>query len=202
MKKGAFTPPFLKSGLVREIRAKAVKRRAGFTLVELMVAVALLVAVLLGLLGVFIGCANLNETSRNLTIAMYGAQEQLEVIRNYDDFDMIANDFFVNGSPNLFDPAGEDDDLDGVLDAGEDDNGNGVLDSPLNGAGAMFISPFGAPPDADIYQVRIVVTWFQKGGRQIGEDTDLDGILDAGEDDNNDGVLSSPAQITTLVTER
>lgn len=153
-------------------------KKGAFTLVELMVAVALLVAVLLGLLGVFIGCANLNETSRNLTIAMYGAQQQLEIIRNYD-FEDIANGpspLSIDGSPNLFDAA------------------------PLNGAGAMFISPFGG--DADIYQVRIVVTWFQKGGRQIGEDTDLDGILDAGEDDNNDGVLSSPAQISTLVTER
>lgn len=169
-------------------------------MLELMIAAAVLVVVLLGLLGVFTGCFGLNETAKNLTIAINGAQQKLEEIRNHD-FAQIPTDYAAGGTPgNLFDPGGEDDNLNGILDAGEDDNANGVLDSPLNGGGVVFVSAFGG--SFDLLQIRIVVSWMQKGGRYVGEDENFNGIMDAGEDVNGNNMLDSPAQITTLMAER
>ena len=174
--------------------------KSGFTLIEVMIAAAVSVAVLLGLLGVFIACSDLNASARNLTIAINGAQQKLEEIRNHN-FAQILNDYAAGGMPgNLFDPGGEDDNLNSVLDLGEDDNGNGVLDSPLNGGGVVFISLVGG--SSDLLQIRIVVSWMQKGGRHVGEDENFNGVLDAGEDDNGNGQLDSPAQIVTLMAER
>ena len=49
----------------------------------------------------------------------------------------------------------------------------------------------------DLLQITTVVCWRQKSGRIIGEDTDLDGVLDAGEDKNGNGQLDSIVQLVT-----
>lgn len=58
------------------------KGRAGFTLVELMIAAAILAVALVGLLGVFIGSFGLIELGRNLTIAVDHARCVMEEIRD------------------------------------------------------------------------------------------------------------------------
>lgn len=52
----------------------------------------------------------------------------------------------------------------------------------------------------DVFQVRVVVCWKQRGGRIIGEDSNLNGVLDSGEDLDGDGALDSPCEIITLMT--
>lgn len=52
----------------------------------------------------------------------------------------------------------------------------------------------------DVFQVRAVVCWRQRGRRIIGEDVNLNGALDGGEDSNDDGVLNSPCELITLMT--
>jgi len=52
----------------------------------------------------------------------------------------------------------------------------------------------------DLLTVTISVSWQQHGNRIIGEDLDLDGVIDAGEDINANNMLDSPVQIITLVT--
>ena len=44
-----------------------------------------------------------------------------------------------------------------------------------------------------------VVAFFRSRGRLIGEDTDLDGAMDIGEDANNNNRLDSPVEIVTLI---
>ncbi len=56
----------------------------GFTLVEVMLATAILVFVLSSLLLVFINCIILNESSRNLTVAVSHAEFALEEIKSWD----------------------------------------------------------------------------------------------------------------------
>ena len=56
----------------------------GFTLIELVIGIAVLITALLGLLGVFVGIYALNESSRNLTIATHLADRVMEEIRNSD----------------------------------------------------------------------------------------------------------------------
>jgi type II secretory pathway pseudopilin PulG len=58
--------------------------QAGFTLMELVIGVGVLITALLGVLGVFLGLTVLNETSRNTTVATQHADRILEAIRNAD----------------------------------------------------------------------------------------------------------------------
>lgn len=56
--------------------------KKGFTLAELLLAAAVLVLTLAGLLALFISCAMLNDASRNATTAISHARVVLEDIRN------------------------------------------------------------------------------------------------------------------------
>jgi prepilin-type N-terminal cleavage/methylation domain-containing protein len=56
--------------------------KRGFTLWELLLAAAILAFVITSLLGFFVGCIFLNESSRNLTIATNHAQFVLEELKN------------------------------------------------------------------------------------------------------------------------
>jgi prepilin-type N-terminal cleavage/methylation domain-containing protein len=62
----------------------------GFTLAELLLAAAILAFVLSSLLLVFINCIILNESSRNLTVAVSHAEFALEEIK-HQDFSSIAS---------------------------------------------------------------------------------------------------------------
>lgn len=55
--------------------------------------------------------------------------------------------------------------------------------------------------DPELLRVTISVCWNQRN-RIIGEDRNLNGALEAGEDANNNGVIDSPAQLVTLVANR
>lgn len=67
-------------------------KKSGFTLMELMVAAAILASVLLGILGVFTACFVLNETAENLTLAINAAQQEVERIRNLGFSQISAED--------------------------------------------------------------------------------------------------------------
>ena len=56
--------------------------------------------------------------------------------------------------------------------------------------------------DAKNLRVRVSVSWKQKNNRVFGEDTNLNGALNAGEDKNADGFLSSPVDITEVIFDR
>ena len=65
----------------------------------------------------------------------------------------------------------------------------------LDGKGTVLIN------DATAGQLDITVSfsWKEKDGRVIGEDADLDGQLDIGEDANGNGLLDSPVMLSTRV---
>ncbi len=50
--------------------------------------------------------------------------------------------------------------------------------------------------------VTISVCWKQGASRVIGEDTNLNGVLDAGEDKNGNGIIDSPVELITMITTR
>ena len=166
--------------------------RRGFTLAELMIAALILVVILVGLLATFVTCFELNETNRNKALALYAAQEEMAKIRNYD-FDNACDDFAINATPSGTNstftvtdmPAGE---SSGVIYA--------YVDTEYN----TCPGGFDCTCDYDILRVVISVCWRQKSGRVIGEDTDLDGVLDTGEDANINGQIDSPVQLVTLLT--
>lgn len=65
---------------------KVLKRpyNRGFSLAEILLAVAILAFVLVGLLALFINCLVLNESNRNLTVATTHVQYIMEEIRDMD----------------------------------------------------------------------------------------------------------------------
>lgn len=71
-------------------------------------------------------------------------------------------------------------------------------DANLNGIGVSYIDN----SDPDLLEVTVSFAWIQKNGRVVGEDQDLDGVLDAGEDTDLNNVLSSPAQAVTYIYDR
>ena len=75
---------------------KEQKFLTGFTLMELVVASAILVVALVGLIAVFVGSFTLSEGARNLTIATNDAQTVMEEIRDYNIPSLItAEDWTV-----------------------------------------------------------------------------------------------------------
>ena len=152
---------------------KIFQRPGGFTLVELLMATIILSVVLVGLIQLFIRCSVLTELASNITAAMSEAQGKMEEIRNYD-FDSIATDYVNGGALNPFDL------------------------TQLAGKGIIYIDS----SNADLLEVEIVISWQNKYGRIIGEDLDLDGTLDTGEDVNGDSKLSSIATLVSQIAER
>lgn len=149
-------------------------RQNGFTLVEVMITVGMLAVVLTGLIRLFIFCSYLSELSGNITLVMSEAQNKIEKIRNHS-FVQIATDYGSGGTP-----------------------GNTFTVSGVNSRGVIYLNT----TNANLYEIDVVICWIDKDGRVIGEDTNLNGVLDSGEDVNGNGKIDSQARITTLLARR
>jgi len=147
-------------------------KNKGFTLLELMIAAGVLIVALSGLLAVFTHLLSLNENSRKLTLGVAACQDKLEQIRNSDFSTAYAT---YNGTS--FNPAG--------FTAGE-------------AKGAVSINN----SNPDLLQIFVSVSWRTRSNRVIGEDTNLNGVFEAGEDTSPNGRLDSPAAIATLMAQR
>jgi len=148
------------------------KNRNGFTLLELMIAVGVLIVALAGLLGVFAHLISLNENSSKLTLAVAACQAKLEEIRN-STFSNIYTTY--NGAS--FNP-------------------QGFASSEAKGAISINNS------NPILLQVFVSVSWRTRSNRVIGEDRNLNGSRDAGEDLNANLRLDSPGQLATLMAQR
>ncbi len=148
------------------------ENKSGFTLLELMIGVGVLIVALTGLLGVFAHMISLNENSGKLTLAVAACQAKLEEMRNSDFSNLYVNYNGTNFNPNGF-PSGE-------------------------AKGAISINN----SNPSLLQVFVSVSWRTRSNRVIGEDRNLNGGLDGGEDLNANGRLNSPAELTTLMAQR
>lgn len=66
-------------------------------------------------------------------------------------------------------------------------------DSSLTGRGVSYVDS----SNPNYLKLTSSFSWRQKSGRIIGEDRDLDGVVDSGEDANANGMLDSPVTLTT-----
>lgn len=152
------------------------KKACGFTIVEVLIATVVLTVALVSILGLFTYSLALTESQESLTIAQYEAQRQLETIKA-DDYSTIRASYTDSGAIQ--------------------ENQFTLTDS--TGMGAVYAEEL---PDSSNRLMRIkVVVCYQQKNRVIGEDRDLDGILDNGEDANGNGELDSPAQIETVIVD-
>lgn len=156
----------------------APKKMCGFTLLELMLAAAILIVAISGLLATYVLCFNLTETAKNTTLATTAIQFKLEEIRDHTFGDITADydntTFTVSGFA-----------------AGQ-------------AMGAIYVESI----TTDILRVTVSVCWRQGGNRIYGEDNGrgggiaLSGHLEGTEDIDADGIVDSPAMISTLMINR
>ncbi len=156
------------------MRVLRVNKNNGFSLIEIVVTVGILTILLTNLLGLFIYCSTLAQSAGNMTLAIREAQEKLEEIRDHN-YSLITTDYAAGGSP-----------------------GNIFNLNQLNGKGAVYVDS----SSPDLLQIKVVVSWKNKDTRVIGEDTNLNGILDAGEDKNANGQLDSIVSLVTMIAKR
>lgn len=80
----------------------------------------------------------------------------------------------------------------------DDYNGlNFIVDAIPSSRGVVYVDD----TDPELLQVTISVCWNQ-GNRIIGEDTNLNGVLNAGEDANGNGIIDSPVELVTRIANR
>lgn len=164
----------------------------GFTLAELMVAALILITILVGLLASYVTCFDLNETSKNFTLAMDAINQKMAEVSDYS-FSNICSNFGISNSTFTLS------DSDFQLMPAGDSRGN-IYVYPYTTSSISSACASGCTCDYTMLRVVISVCWRQKSGRVIGEDKDLDGVLDSGEDTNGNNQIDSPAQLVTFLT--
>jgi prepilin-type N-terminal cleavage/methylation domain-containing protein len=65
----------------------------------------------------------------------------------------------------------------------------------LNGIGVSYVDT----SNPNLYVITVSFCWQQKNGLIVGEDTNLNGVLNPGEDSNGNGMIDSPVQIVTAI---
>ncbi len=145
--------------------------KLGFSLVEVILATAILASALVGILGTYVTCLVLMTTSQNVNAATNAAQGIIEEIRS-TPFTQVVDDY--NGMVFT------------------------VNDIPFS-ARVVYVDD---SVNAEFLDVTVSICWRQ-GNRIIGEDTNLNGVLDAGEDTiEANGIIDSTVQLKTRVANK
>ena len=157
-------------------------REQGFSLIELLSGLALLMLVTLALFSAYLGQTTLNEHSRNQSWAVFDAMRVLEEIQRQNSQGVCTT---IDVNP----PAGF------TWDTWLQGPGGGKS-IPPNPAVEELIA-FNPPQGMDPVQVNIAVCWRHRG-RVIGECTWNGAQLTP--DANGDGITTSPVALTTMIT--
>lgn len=158
----------------RALRGILHRDGGGFTFVELLLAVSILAVIVVGIQEMFIMASVLGDVSSNTSIAIIEARNKIEEIRN-TPFDDIVTNYSLAGDP-----------------------GKTFNAVNIQGKGVVTIDD----TDPLLLKVTVDVSFLCKNNRKIGEDKNLDGILEGGEDDNGNGKLDSVATLTTYIAKR
>ena len=163
------------------------KSKKGFTLVEVILAVAILVLALSGILGAFFSCFVLISTSKNVNLATDAAMSIVEQIRNTPFSQITSMSFSVGGQ--TYDPV-EDGDI-------------YSWSFPIPEVPSSMCKVYVDEANPELLEARVSVCWRQ-GKRVFGEDNNLNGILDPGEDaaGGTIGMIDSPVELVTRIANR
>jgi len=147
-------------------------KKRGFTLLELMIACAIIIVGLTGVLATYVTCSDLVETTRNANLALNAEQEILEQVRRVTPLSLVSSNY--NGYTfNVSNMAA----------------GNSLGLVTINNSNSSFL------------RVDVGVCWRQKGGRVLGE-CSFSGSTLTFNDTNGNGVLDSPVHIATYMAQR
>ena len=148
------------------------KLRQGFTLVEVIIALAILAVSLCGLLLTFINMFVLTDLVRDASSATNAVLAKTEEIKNlpFANLSTAAGAFNLTayGFPNSTSSKG-------FVEVTQNFNGYALA----------------------LTEVRVMASYLSRN-RTIGEDRNFNGVLDAGEDANNNTRMDSPIEVVTL----
>ncbi|MBU1086987.1 MAG: type II secretion system GspH family protein [Candidatus Omnitrophica bacterium] len=150
------------------------RRKKGFTLVEVLVSTAIMAIAITSTLQILMYLLQMNESNQNSVTCMNTVQGYMDEMKNVLYDDIVGN---YNGLQFTVD----------------DLTNRGVRHSGIIYA-AEIQPPF-------LTDVKVVICW-ENRNRIIGEDTNLNGSLDAGEDKNGNGMIDSPTMIEGTVLNR
>ncbi len=150
---------------------------SGFTLLEFVISAFVALLALVAILGGYIGNVRLTDMATNRV------NFQIETNRFIEDLRRSALTGF-----------------DAIL-AKADAN---TTECPLSTAGVSeLVVTYGRPqpvnPALDLVEVTLKPMWQEGGNRVVGEDTNLNGVLDAGEDQDGIPGLNSPVEFTIRI---
>ena len=159
------------------------KKKNGFTLLEVLFGITILSGVLVSLIGLYVYCFDLQETSSNSSFVMFKIREVTERIRGTDFTTLIGR--CGNSEEFTFASLG------------------------LNLNGRIRVEYTCVPGSGNnLIDIRIIAGWVQRGGRIIGEgrlDADGSYIFDASvpaPTGDGDAVIDSPFEFTTAVSRK
>ena len=148
-------------------------RSSGMTLVELMVAVLLLLPILTVVMQNFITCMTLNSSSEDTSKVIWQERSLLAAMEKTSFHDIKGT-----YDKKTFPLAGP----------------QGYLTTYVDEANSIT--------DTDLLVVYISATWKDRSGRYTGEDVNLNGTLDAGEDKNGNDRLDSNVGFSTFIYDK
>lgn len=151
------------------------RSKKGFSLPEMLLAAVITSFALCGILLTYITCMDAVKSSKNVGIAAGAAQGLIEEIRGTPFPQIVAIYNLLGFTVNGIPPI------------------NGI---PSN-RGIVYVDD----SNPEFLLVTVSVCWRQ-GNRIIGEDTNLNGALDAGEDVNGNGIIDSTVELVTQVANR
>jgi prepilin-type N-terminal cleavage/methylation domain-containing protein len=158
-----------------QISGEKMKKIRGLTLIEVLIATVVLVVALLSTLGLLSHSLSLPQGNKDSTIALHEAEAMMEQICADDYLTIRQRYATVAQTPFTI--------------------------ANLTGMGTVYANELPGAING-LMRVKVVVCYRHKN-RIIGEDADLDGILDTGEDTIlTNGELDSPCQLETVIVNK
>jgi len=153
------------------------RKNTGFTLIEVLIATAILVTAILSTLSLLTHSLSLAEGDREIAVIQYETEREMERICALDY--TTIRDTYTNA---------------GALRQTSIAN----ITNNLDRSGTVYAQELAVD---GLIRIKVVVCHRQKN-HAIGEDANFNGILDGGEDANGNGELDSPCQIETVVANK
>lgn len=144
------------------------------TLVEVLVATLISSVVLVSMIQLLVFSTTLSRTAGDMSKATTEVISKVEEMRNHE-YSQLLTDYGTGTPGSIF-----------------------ISSGTFDGAGVISMDS----SNAHLLQATLGYSWRDKNGRLFGEDADLDGVLDAGEDINGNGVLDFGLTITTHFARR
>lgn len=163
------------------------KLSKSMSLVEVMVAGAILAFCLVGVLGAYASLFILADVARDTSLVSNAVQFEMEQLKkeSFDTLDGYNNRLFYV-----------------AYTSSDYTNVSITTTAPeaslLIAVGKITVQTITTYTKSSIKEIRIVAS-FKSKNRVVGEDANLNGDLDSGEDSNGNSRLDSPVELVTLV---